>query len=360
MKIYTNQWHRTIAISSLLLVLSINCDKPEDSEPAAQLPSLITSAISSITETTATSGGEIISDGGAAITKRGVCWSINENPTIADSNTSISSGTIIFAASLLKLTSGTTYHVRAFATNSAGTGYGNDLSFTTNKKTGGPTTATDADGNTYNTVNIGSQVWMKENLKTTKYSDGTPITQITDSVAWKNSTTGAYAWYKNTDTVFGSHYGAQYNWYAVNTGKLCPAGWHVPSEDEWATLENYLISNGYNYDGTTNGDRESNNKIAKSLADINGWEFTVLEGRVGNTDYPAKRNAAGFTAIPTGYRDFYGSFKWRSYDEVWWSSSEIVPGATTVYIRQINFNYSNVLRAHYEKYYGLSVRCVKD
>jgi uncharacterized protein (TIGR02145 family) len=360
MKTNTNQWYRTIAISSLLLVLSTNCDKPEDSEPVAQLPSLTTSAISSITEISATSGGEITSDGGAAITNRGVCWGINGNPTLADSNTSNGTGTGIFKVVLTKLTSGTTYHVRAFATNSAGTAYGNDLSFTTNKKTGGATTATDADGNTYNTVNIGSQVWMKENLKTTKYKDGTAISLIADSAAWKTSTTGAYAWYKNTDINTGNPYGALYNWYAVNTGKLCPTGWHVPSEDEWAILENFLISNGFNYDGTTNGDRESNNKIAKSLADINDWVFTILEGRVGNTDYPAKRNATGFTAVPAGYRDFYGSFSWRSYDGAWWSSSEIVPGATTVYMRQINFDYSNVLRAHYEKYYGLSVRCVKD
>jgi uncharacterized protein (TIGR02145 family) len=223
-----------------------------------------------------------------------------------------------------------------------------------------PNTVTDADGNSYNTVTIGSKIWMKENLKTTKYSDGKPISSITDSAAWKTSTSGAYTWYKNDVTAFGNPYGALYNWYAVNTGKLCPAGWHAPSDEEWTSLENYLITSGYNYDGTTNGDRETNNKIAKSLADITGWKDSPQEGMPGNTDYPAKRNATGFKAMPGGYRDFYGSFNWATYDGVWWSSSEIVPGATTVWVRQINFTYKNVLRPHYEKYYGLSVRCVKD
>ena len=126
-------------------------------------------------------------------------------------------------------------------------------------------TVADADGNVYQTVRIGNQkfvaqVWTVENLRTTKYNDGTPIPHLTDSVAWINDTLGAYCYY--LDTTSGNiikKYGALYNWYAVDTKKLAPKGWHVPSDEEWNTLQDYLIANGYNFDGTTTG-----NKIAKS------------------------------------------------------------------------------------------------
>jgi uncharacterized protein (TIGR02145 family) len=230
-------------------------------------------------------------------------------------------------------------------------------------------TVTDADGNTYQTVTIGTQIWMAENLKTTLYNDGSAITLITDSLSWMDDTIGAYTWFRN-DVSNKPVSGALYNWYAVNTGKLCPADWHVPTVDEWTTLQNYLIINGYNYDGTTTGDWATNNKIAKSLAGTNSWNPSDVEGAPGNNDFPTKRNATGFNALAAGYKDFYGSFGfftsdtlWHPYNGLvgdWWSSSEIVAGATTVWWFEIDANFPNVLRSHNDKYYGLSVRCVMD
>ena len=104
-------------------------------------------------------------------------------------------------------------------------------------------TVKDADGNKYNTVKIGNQVWMVENLKTTKYNDGTEILNVTSDTQWANLTTGAYCNYDNLESN-AEIYGRLYNWYAVNTGKLAPAGWHVPTDDDWIILENYLIANG--------------------------------------------------------------------------------------------------------------------
>ncbi|MDD4729737.1 MAG: FISUMP domain-containing protein, partial [Dysgonamonadaceae bacterium] len=122
-----------------------------------------------------------------------------------------------------------------------------------------PVTVTDIDDNVYHTVTIGTQVWMVENLKTTKYNDGTSIPLVSDGTAWSNLATPGYCFYNN-DAANKSTYGALYNWFTVNTNKLAPTGWHVPTDAESTTLENYLIANGFNYDGTTTG-----NKIAKSM-----------------------------------------------------------------------------------------------
>jgi uncharacterized protein (TIGR02145 family) len=150
-----------------------------------------------------------------------------------------------------------------------GTGYGAQLSFTT--------AVTDKDGNVYHTVTIGTQTWMVENLKTTKYNDGTAIPFITDNSAWANLTTPGYCWYNNDSTTYKNMYGALYNWYAVSTGNLAPKGWHVATDAEWTTLQNYLITNGYNYDGSTSG-----NFIAKSLADTLIWDADTGSGTIGN------------------------------------------------------------------------------
>jgi len=103
-----------------------------------------------------------------------------------------------------------------------------------------PSTVTDIDGNVYHIVAIGTQVWMAENLKTTKYNDGTFIPLVTDSTAWGNLSTPGYCWYNNDAATYKNTYGALYNWFTVNTGKLSPKGWHIPSDTEWETLITYL------------------------------------------------------------------------------------------------------------------------
>jgi uncharacterized protein (TIGR02145 family) len=143
--------------------------------------------------------------------------------------------------------------------------------------------------------------------KSIKYNDGTAIPNVTDATAWSELTTGALCDYDNTPSN-SETYGKLYNWYAVNTGKLCPTGWHVPSNTEWTTFENYLIANGYNYDGTTTED-----KIAKAVASSSDWESFSEEGVIGNTDYPEKQNESGFTALPSGYRNSIGEFYYLGF-----------------------------------------------
>ena len=306
---------------------------------------LSTTTVSIITINSATSGGNITDDGGSPITARGVCWSTSQNPTTSYNKTIDGSGTGSFTSNLTGLQSSTTYYIRAYATNAITTSYGNQVSFFIGVQ--------DTDGNTYSTITIGKQVWMKENLKTTKYNDGTPIPNVTGNSQWSSLTTGAFCWYSNSISNKET-YGALYNWYAVNTGKLCPVGWHVPSDAEWTTLENYLIANGFNYDGTTTG-----NKIAKALAATTNWLSSTTTGAVGNTDYPAKRNATGFSALPGGYRgNNNGTFDNAGGYGVWWSSAEY--SSSDAWYRGLNYSVVYVYRYVSNKEGGFSVRCLRD
>jgi uncharacterized protein (TIGR02145 family) len=188
-------------------------------------------------------------------------------------------------------------------------------------------TMKDIDGNVYQTIKIGYQEWTAENLRTTKYNDGTPIPyntgerrEASDSASRKSADTNSPAYCYHNSTTDPKHikkYGALYNWHVVNTGKLAPPGWHVPTDAEWTELEDYLITNGYNWDGTTWG-----NKIAKSLASKTDWDSSSHEGAIGND--PGKNNASGFSALPGGHSYPWGCDgdpigSWGS----WWSASEI-------------------------------------
>ncbi|HPR32786.1 MAG TPA: fibrobacter succinogenes major paralogous domain-containing protein [Prolixibacteraceae bacterium] len=210
----------------------------------------------------------------------------------------------------------------------------------------------DWEGNRYTTVKIGSQTWMSENLKTTHYNDGSEIPLVTDESAWAELGTSAYCWYDNTQSPFGDLFGPLYNGYVVAAGTLCPVGWHVPTDAEWTTLTNYLISNGYNYDGSTSGV-----KVGKSMAISFGWQNSATEGAVGNTDYPAYRNKSGFSALPCGNRDQFGTFENIFTDGLWWSSDE--ESANGIYYF-LNYDQVNFGRWNESKKYGFSVRCIKD
>lgn len=211
--------------------------------------------------------------------------------------------------------------------------------------TGAGDPVTDADGNTYNTVWIGGQNWMAENLRTTKYYDGTDIPNVTDNAEWINTTTPAYAWYKNNETSYKDTYGALYNWYAVETGKLCPDGWHVPTDNEWKELEMFLGMSENDADGTRwRGTNEGNKLKATSDWKSNGN---------GIDDY-------GFSAIPGGYRyghlvgNFYHIGKYGYY----WSSTE--HSTYNALNRLMYYSTGNVYRYYNYKESGFSVRCVRD
>ena len=197
-------------------------------------------------------------------------------------------------------------------------------------------TVTDIDGNVYNTITIGNQVWMASNLKTTKFKDGSTIPLITDNTAWINLITPGYCWYNNDAATNKSVYGALYNWYSVSTVKLCPTGWHVPSTAEWATLSTYL-----------GGDDAAGGKLKET--GTTHW----LNSNIGAT------NSTGFTAVPGGARAWVGQFDTMGFGCVFWSSSE-VPGTVDAYVRTLSNNFANLAINGYKKMSGYSVRCLKD
>jgi uncharacterized protein (TIGR02145 family) len=197
-------------------------------------------------------------------------------------------------------------------------------------------TMKDIDGNVYKTVTIGTQVWMAENLKTTKYNDGTAIPLVTDDKAWEALTTPAYCWYKNDATANKNTYGALYNWYTVNTNKLCPRGWHVSTDAEWTTLTTYL-----------GGESVAGNKLR---------ETGTTHWRYQNT---GATNESGFTALPSGYRNYDGAFDNVGYFGFWWSATEYV--ATAAWFRLMDCGNSGVSRGvNGSKRNGWSVRCLRD
>ena len=224
-----------------------------------------------------------------------------------------------------------------------------------------PAFVTDIDGNTYDILTYGNQVWTVENAEMVTYRDGTPIPQVTDETEWENLTTGAWCYYDNDPTK-----PRLYNWYAIagihdndeNTPnkEFAPAGWHVPSDAEWTTLEYYLIDNGYNYDGTTTG-----NKIAKAMASTTGWNFSTVLGAPGNDQ--SLNNSSGFNAFAEGYRygsgfGLDGSFFNEGYITMFWSSTETNTGY--VWNRDLKFDNSTPTMDYHSKLYGFSARFVRD
>jgi uncharacterized protein (TIGR02145 family) len=299
-------------------------------------PTVTTGTTTATSSATATSGGNVTSDGGATVTVRGVCWSTSANPTIAlSTKTSDGTGTGTFTSNIPGLTANTTYHVRAYATNNAGTGYGEDVTITTYA-------TTDIDGNNYSSVTIGTQVWMAENLKVTKYNDNATvdIPNVTGEAAWTGLTTPAYCWYNNNAAAYKATYGALYNWYTVdaasNGGKnVCPAGWHVPTDAEWTTLTNYL-----------GGESIAGGK----LKEIGTTHWT--SPNTGATD------ETGFTAIPGGARNYDGTFRNIGNYAGWWSATEF--GPSSAWSRSLYYNDTDVNTTDDYKKDGLSVRCLKD
>lgn len=187
------------------------------------------------------------------------------------------------------------------------------------------------DTNTY--VVIGTQTWMKYNLKVTKYNDGAGIPKVTDNAAWAALTTPAYCWYNNDSITYHSPYGALYNWYAVNTGNICPTGWHEPSATEWATLSTYLGGN-----------------------TISGGHLKETGTAHWDSPNTSADNSSGFTAVPGGRR--YGPFYDLFSSACFWTSTQYdATDANEIGLRSYSAEtYPN----YYHKWSGRSVRCIKD
>jgi uncharacterized protein (TIGR02145 family) len=326
------------------------------------IPELSTIEVTKIAQKTAQSGGIITSDEGFPITARGICWSTSDKPTIDDNKTTDGTGKGSFESDLTDLTIGTTYYVRAYATNSKGTSYGSTTIF----QTLGDTFTDARDGNVYKMVTIGNQIWMAENLRYLPSVVGPGTGSQTTPyyyVYGYNGTNVSAA--KATDNY--ATYGVLYNWPAAMAGAsgsednpsgvqgVSPEGWHLPSHAEWEELENYLADNGYNFDGTIGGGRT---KIAKSLASASRWESSTTAGAVGNNDYPGYRNKTGFTALPGGYRYNDGVFYSIGNTSFFWNATSV--SSTFAYGRVMGKNITHVNMGGWFKDEAFSIRCVKD
>lgn len=312
-----------------------------ETNQSVSLASVTTSSPAYITSSSAILGGNVLSDGNDPVTEKGICYSTGPVPTTSSNKLAIGAGIGNFSNTISGLTSYTTYFFRAYAINSQGTAYGEIISFITqiapiqfnpNLSYG---TMTDVEGNVYRTIVIGTQTWMAENLKTTKYRDGEVIPNVIVDATWAALTTGAYCWYKNDATTFKNTIGALYNWYSVNTGKLCPTGWHIPSDTEWTTLTTFL-----------GGGSVAGGKM-KETGTVH-W----LTPNTGAT------NSSGFTGLPDGGRNRYGNFMSFGAFQRLRSSTEY-DATRTWYIFLIN-NDDNAVRNLDYKNEGYSVRCLKD
>jgi uncharacterized protein (TIGR02145 family) len=529
MKVIRSSWFCLSILIGTFIMLSNSCTKKE----SLTAPILSTVPVTNIAATLASGGGNITSEGGASVTARGVCWSTTTGPTTAlSTKTTDGTGAGSFTSSITALTAGTVYFVKAYATNSVGTTYGNEITFTTstppstvpgaptigtatagnaqatvtftapinnggsaitgytvtsspggiifngtaspitaidltngtsytftvtaqnrigtslvssasnsvtpstvpdaptiNKATAGNAQATvtffennnggsaitgytvtsnpggltatgiaspitvtgltngtaytftvtatnangtsgakfasnsviplapviDIDGNVYNTVAIGTQTWLSENLKTTKYNDGTVIPIVTDNTAWGALATPAYCWYNNDATTYKATYGALYDGYTVDAASngnknVCPTGWHVPTEAELSTLTNYLISANFGYIGISTA-------IGKSMASTSGWTTDPNAGNVGNDQ--VSNNSSGFTAFPSGGRSPSGPYGSIGEYAGWWSSSKY--STTQTFYLDMQYDFNNVgLGGYYPMNGGFAVRCLKN
>jgi uncharacterized protein (TIGR02145 family) len=353
-----------------------NKQELQKSIESVQLPTVETISVTNYTSSNAIVGGKLISNGGTRVTDLGVYWSITQNPETSGKKLHIRSGSGDFSAILTGLVPKTIYYIKAYAINSQGTGYGDQVSFTTSQNLTIPKTnavsvheknkepllndtsshekikgtilkltnkpevnniiVDSRDGQQYKTVKIGNQVWFAENLKATKFNDGTDIPLVKDSTTWAGLKTPGYCWYKNDEGSFKWVYGALYNWYSVNTGKLCPIGWHVPLSDEWHTLETLL------------GGKDNNGGKLKETGTTH-W----VSPNAGAT------NEYGFTALPGGCRDGSGWFVNVGIISYWWipmGANSISPAGHY----EIHYSDSSIWGIIGYDNSGFSVRCLKD
>jgi uncharacterized protein (TIGR02145 family) len=305
------------------------------------------------------SGGAITSDGGAPITSCGLCWNSTKNPTITNNITTASLNGDSFISRINYLVPNSIYYIRAYATNSSGTSYGNELTVQTYA-------VTDIEGNGYHSITIGDQTWMKENLKVTKYNNGDPIgTTIPANKDISAEINPKYQWaysadYGEDSKANASVYGRLYTWYAVSDSRnMCPTGWHVGTESEWEDMIDWLEANGYYHDGASYPDLF--NKLGISLADTLHWKNSDIPGTIGNDDYPELRNKTGFSALPSGQRWLSGQFGKLGSSSIWWTATEQLADQRFAGAAIMTYDGTYIIiNGHLKDAGGYSVRCVKD
>lgn len=316
------------------------------------IPSISTTAISNIDETSGTGGGQIISEGSTSVTQRGVCWSTSENPSVMDPHTLDGPGGGIFISQITGLNPGTSYFVRAYATNAGGTAYGENMLFTT-MYAGGlgapcpglPTVS--YEGKVYHTVKIGDQCWLRENLNAGTRINGTQNQEPSNSIIEKYCFNDLES---NCDL-----YGGLYQWDEIMQAStspgakgICPPNWHIPTEEEWKTLEGTVDSQFPVGDPIWNTTGSRGFDAGTKLKSNSNW--------MGNGN---GTNIFGFTAFGCGYRKTSGTFASLSSYGYFWSSTEY-QSSGTVWIRNLSYDKSNVFRSNSIKQYGYSLRCIAN
>jgi uncharacterized protein (TIGR02145 family) len=302
------------------------------------IPLISSTEISNITASGVVCTVNITNDGGAAISSRGICWSTSTNPTINDSKTIEGSGVGIFSSTISGLKPSTIYYLKAYATNIYGTIYGQELTFSTTtapKFTAGEGVI-DIDNNSYRTVIIGGVEWMAENLKVSKYNDGSLIYNANSlsDVQWSDLASSAVTDYNKIESN-SSQFGKLYNWYAVNDSrKICPSGWHVATDAEWTELSN--LAGGENIAG---------GKL-KEIG-VSNWSTP----NVGATDEYT------FKILPSGWRERFGYFGLGSLAMFWTGS---VSSTMSFWRREVANSNTIIKRVSTSQDAGFSVRCVKD
>ena len=333
------------------------------------VPTVITDSIVSITSSTAVAANNITSDGGAPPTARGICYGLSASPTLVNNYTTDGSGTGTYLSTITGLSPTTMYFTRAYATNIAGTGYDNTpfnfyyddgynwwsvsgeggfiltaplaSSYDTAHCPGIPT-VTDNDGNVYNTIQIGTQCWMKENLRTTTYGSNISIPLGTTT-----SSTVAYRYYPDNDSSNVKDYGYLYNGTAALL-TICPAGWHVPTGGELGLLASYAATKSSYNIGTFVLSLSS-----KAVASTTGWTNQTQLGP-GNTQ--VGNNVTGFTAMPAGYYESGNYYNIHNY-ACFWSSSYTSNYIFGRYLYGTSFDFSNT---NFQYASARSIRCIKD
>ncbi len=316
----------------LFILILAACHKDDN---GGTLAVIVTSVVDVVTPISATCSGNITADEGSAPTERGVCWSTEPEPDITDNKASGEAGPGEFSILMTGLTPQTTYYARAYAVNKAGTAYGEEISFTTPEDHSGETgTVTDIDGNVYQTIGIGSQYWTIGNLKTTQFNDGTPIPFANDNLAWESLAGPGYCYYYG-DPLYLEVFGALYNWYAVVSSKLPPAGWHVPTDAEWIILETYL----------------GGISIAGGKLKETGTEYWMAP------NFEAT-NETGFGARAGGIRTEDGTFDQVNETSNFWTNSSA--SNKLAWYRSMDYSTSGITKESISVNFGLSVRLVKD
>ena len=302
--------------------------------PKYSPPAFSTMSLAGVTSTTASFNVklEVGEYSRPLTTELDLCYSIHPSPTIDGEHVSIINTN---PSTIRDLLPNTTYFVRSYVKNAGGTAYSSEISFTTWEGE-----ITDKSGNAYQIKTIGNHIWTTRNLETTKFDDGSDIPVIQDDLLWGSTNTSAYCKYTS--------YGKLYNYFAVvDNRNLCPAGWHVSTDNDWKSLETSLGMSQDQADAT--GQRGTiEGGMLKSSTMVDGWNSP----NVGAT------NSSGFSAYGAGYRSNGGIFTNNMISANFWCSTGY--DETTAWSRSLSVSSAQIVRLNINKEYGFSIRCVKD